>query len=170
MASAPAAVAPGAPETAAQPEAQPAAQPEARPEARPEAQPNVQSEASIKSAIVELIAEMASVSLYKFRRSVARRLGLGKKDLDGRAAEVNEWIKDAVNSAASGPARRRTRYYSRTVTHANMPAHVDCLPSRSVSVCACASSCVRVKRGVRASVSDCACVCLQLAWLCPFRL
>ena len=52
----------------------------------------------IQGAIRELLngADVAHLSLGKFRKQVARHLGLGKKGLDGKAVEFASWTKALV--------------------------------------------------------------------------
>ena len=49
--------------------------------------------------------DLDTVTLSKFRRQVARHLGLGKKGLEHVAAQVNDWIKEAVAAKAQASAQ-----------------------------------------------------------------
>ena len=67
----------------------------------------------VRGAIVELlagVADLSSITVYDFRCSVARHIGLGQNGLEHAAAEVNEWIKEAIASkgspVAGSPAQR----------------------------------------------------------------
>jgi hypothetical protein len=69
--------------------------------------------ASASSAtIAELLpkTDMQDVSVYKFRRSVALHLGVGRKGLEDKADDVNQWIEQAVKAktekAVQTPSQR----------------------------------------------------------------
>ena len=64
----------------------------------------------IKASVAELLAtvDRDSTSVFKFRRMVSQHMGLGKKGLEARADEVNDLIKQAVqtSSPSATPAQR----------------------------------------------------------------
>ena len=55
----------------------------------------------VRGAIAELlagVADLSSITVYDFRCSAARRIGLGQNGLERAAAEVHEWIMEAIAS------------------------------------------------------------------------
>ena len=64
----------------------------------------------IKASVAELLAtvDRDSTSVFKFRRMVSQHMGLGKKGLEARADEVNDLIKQALqtSSPSATPAQR----------------------------------------------------------------
>ena len=89
------------------------------------ARPQV-DEDTARKAIADLLegTDLQQVSLYKFRRELARHMGLGKKGLEDQATVVNGWIQEAVaakvKTAQSTPAQRLK---AKTI-HPNQRSHI----------------------------------------------
>ena len=89
------------------------------------ARPQVEEDTARK-AVADLLEgdDLQQVSLYKFRRELARHMGLGKKGLEDDATVVNGWIQEAVaakvKTAQGTPAQRLK---AKTI-HPNQRSHI----------------------------------------------